>query len=59
MFLDPTFNGMLGLSNVNLITFAGDAVNTWCFKAEFILGRPKETGNFPRWEVYSFDVISH
>jgi hypothetical protein len=52
---DPGLNGMSSLSNVDLPTFAGDAVTTSCFQT-VILNMLKETGDLPWWEVYSFDV---
>jgi hypothetical protein len=50
---DPGCNGVFGLSNVDLTTLTGDAVNTWCFQAEVILDRLKETGNLIKQEAYS------
>jgi hypothetical protein len=58
VFLGPGCSGMPGSSNVDLITFTGDAVNTSCFQSNVILDEPKETGDLPRWKPYSFDIIS-
>jgi hypothetical protein len=58
VLFDPGLNGMSYLSNVDLPTLAGDAVNTQCFHAKVIIDGLKETGDPPRWEAYSFYVIS-
>jgi len=57
-FLGPGLSGTLDLSNVGFPILAGDAVYAHWFQADVILDRPKETGDLPRWEVYSFDVMS-
>jgi hypothetical protein len=46
------------LSNVDLTTLAGDAVNIQCFHTEIILDRLKEIDNPPRQEACCFDVMS-
>jgi hypothetical protein len=56
---DPVLNGMPSLTNIDLTTFTGDAVDTSCFQAKVILDGLKETGDLPRWETYSFYVMSH
>jgi len=43
VLLNPSLNETPSLSNVDLITFAGDVVN-----AKVILDKPKETGDLPR-----------
>jgi len=58
VLLDLGLNGIPGLTNVDLNTFMGDAVNAKCFKARVILDRPKETCGLPKQEAYSFDVTS-
>jgi hypothetical protein len=59
VLLDPDLNGTLSLSNVDLPTLAGDAINVQCFQAEIILDRLKENDDLSRQEAYSFDVMSH
>jgi hypothetical protein len=58
VLLGPGLNETPTLSNVDLTTLTGDVVNAQCFQAEVILDRLKETGDLPRWEAYSFDVMS-
>jgi len=58
LLLDPGLNEMSDLTNVDLTTFTGDAVDTSCFQAKVILDRTKDTGNLPRWEAYSFHAMS-
>jgi hypothetical protein len=48
---------MPSLSTVDLTTLAGDAVDVSCFQAKIILDGLKETGDFPRGEAYSFDIV--
>jgi len=56
--LDPGFNGMPSLFNVDLLKLAGDTIDAWCFEAIIILDGLKEIGYPPRHEVYSSDVMS-
>jgi len=48
---------MLGLTNVDLTTFAGDPIDISNFQAK-ITDRPKESGNLPRQEAYIFYILS-
>jgi hypothetical protein len=59
VLLDPGLNGTTSLTNVDLTTFTGDAVDARYFQARVILERPKETGDLPGQEAYSFYVMSH
>jgi hypothetical protein len=59
VLLDSDLNEMPSLTNLDLATFAGDAIDTSCFHAKVTLGGPKETDDLPRQEAYSFDVMSH
>jgi hypothetical protein len=34
VLVDPDLNGIPDLSNVDIPTIAGDAINTWCFQLE-------------------------
>jgi len=43
--LDPSINGMPGLSNFDLTALAGNAVNCQCLQV--ILDGPKETSDHP------------
>jgi hypothetical protein len=52
-----SFIGMLGLTNVDLTTFAGDPIDISNFQAK-ITDRPKESGNLPRQEAYIFYILS-
>jgi hypothetical protein len=38
------------LTDIDLTTFVGDAVDASCFQAKVILHGPKETGDFSRLE---------
>jgi hypothetical protein len=55
--LDPGLNGVAGLSIADPYTFTNNAVYTRYFQANVILNGAKETGNLPRQEAYSFEVI--
>jgi hypothetical protein len=59
VLLKPGLNGMSSLSDVDLTTFTWHAVNARCFPVKVMFDRLKETSNLPRWEAYSFDVMSH
>jgi hypothetical protein len=54
VFLGSGLNGTPGLTNVDLTTFAGVAVDARCFQARVILDGPKETGDLHRRETDSF-----
>jgi len=58
VLLDLRQNGTPSSINVDITIFTGYAVGTSCFQAIVIPDRPKETGNLPRQEVYSLDVMS-
>jgi hypothetical protein len=58
VLLDPGFNGMASMPNVNLTTLAGYAVQAWRLTAQVILHGPKEAGNLPQWEAHRLDVVS-
>jgi len=47
---------MPSLSNVDLPTLTGDAINAYCFQAMVILDRLKESSDLPRQEANSFDA---
>jgi hypothetical protein len=57
VLFDPDVNGMSSSSNADIPTLAGYVVYARCFQTKVILNRLKETGSFPRWEVYSFDIM--
>jgi hypothetical protein len=44
--LDPGLDGTLGLTNVDLTTFAGHAVDASCFRVKVTLDGLKETDAF-------------
>jgi hypothetical protein len=58
VLLDPGLNSTPSLSNVDLPTLTGDAVNAQCFQVKVILDGLKETGHLPMWKAYNFDVVS-
>jgi len=45
VLFDPGLNGTVGFCNVDLPTFAGDAVYTRCFHAKYSLDALQETSN--------------
>jgi hypothetical protein len=47
---------MARLPNVDLATFTGDAVYSWCPQSQVVLDRLKETRFFPGREVHRLDV---
>jgi hypothetical protein len=51
VLLDPSLNGMPSLTDVDLTTFAGDAIDASYFQAKGIPDGPKETGDLPRQEA--------
>jgi hypothetical protein len=58
VLLDSGLSRMLYLSNVDLHTLTGDAINTHCFQAEIVFDGLKETRDLIKWEAYSFDFMS-
>jgi hypothetical protein len=58
VLLDPGLNGTPSFGNVHLTSFARDATDASYFQAKVILDGLKEIGDLPRWEAYSFSVMS-
>lgn len=57
VLIDPGLNALPSLSNEDLPTLAEDGVYARCSQAKVMLDGPKETGDFLRWETYSFDIM--
>jgi hypothetical protein len=57
VLLEPCLNGMPSLTNVGLTTFIGMPDASY-FHTKVISDWVKETGNLPRQEAYSFEVVS-
>jgi hypothetical protein len=57
VLLDPGFNGMASLLNIDLTTFAGYAVYASSLKSQAIFHRPTESGNLTWWEAHRLDVV--
>jgi hypothetical protein len=49
VLFDPGLSGTPNLTNIELTTFAVDAVDTSCFQAKVILDGLKETGDLLGW----------
>jgi hypothetical protein len=58
VLLHSGLNLTSGLSDEELPTLAVDVTYARCFQTENILDEPKESGDHPKREDYSFDVIS-
>jgi hypothetical protein len=57
MLLQPGVNQTAHLPDVDLATFTGDAVYSWCPQSQVVLDWPKETRYFPERQAYRLDVV--
>ena len=48
---------LTSLSNAHLTTLAGYAVNPRSLQSHVVLHGMKETGDLPRWQTNTFDVV--